>query len=236
MLIIESYKQFKTCIHLLNFFTASIYNQPKLTPEERNDYEKVRAWTHYHVHSGKLSQLQHQYKEKLQLSQGTTTRSSSSPGNKCIYGEGSWKCGEKIVPCTKYCSKHILHDANQVLFKACGVTKGANDDECIIPIIPLPHSPACIYHAEIPEAINVGNPVEEFEMDITQDSTDRLRPKIIDLSDSSTFIVTEVPPENVMEDDGKEEIEIAAKGCQQDDPTNGQDSLSLNMNKNFVTK
>ena len=43
----------------------------------------------------------------------------------------------------------FLQDTSQVLYKACSVARGENE-KCMVPIIPLPNAPACIYHAEVP--------------------------------------------------------------------------------------
>lgn len=46
----------------------------------------------------------------VQVTEGVNFKPGSSIGCvKCIYSEGSWRCGEKSVPLSKYCSKHILH-------------------------------------------------------------------------------------------------------------------------------
>lgn len=45
-----------------------------------------------------------------QVTEGVNYKPGPSVGCvKCIYSEGSWRCGEKSIPLSKYCAKHILH-------------------------------------------------------------------------------------------------------------------------------
>merc|ERR1719510_1667331 len=40
---------------------------------------------------------------------------------KCSYHlTSSTKCGDPVIPLSKFCIKHILEDTSQVLFRACG--------------------------------------------------------------------------------------------------------------------
>ncbi|XP_042231914.1 KAT8 regulatory NSL complex subunit 2-like isoform X2 [Homarus americanus] len=198
---------------------VSIHAQPKTTPEERAAYDQLRAMSRYHKHLGTHSLLYRQQLERrLQVTEGVNYKPGPSVGCvKCVYSEGSWRCGEKSVPLSKYCSKHILHDPNQVLFGACGVSR-CGDDQCSMPVMCLPYTTTCIYHTPIPDPIPVSSPlledIENNAIDLSaeelsiQSSTSQLPPpgpqEIIDLSESHSFIVSEVPPENVMEGDGEE--------------------------------
>ncbi|XP_076063639.1 KAT8 regulatory NSL complex subunit dim gamma-tubulin 1 isoform X2 [Oratosquilla oratoria] len=159
----------------------SIHAQPKESVEERASYEKLKMMFRYHKHLGKDAILHRQYFEKrLQVTEGLHYKPGPSVGCvKCIYSEGSWKCGEKSIPLSKYCSKHILHDSNQVLYRACGVEK-SGDDECSTPIIGLPFVAACVYHTPVPDPLPVSAPVTtvslantaQGEIDITSQHMD----------------------------------------------------------------
>jgi len=187
---------------------CSIHAQPKETPEERNYYEKLKAMARYHKHLGVHAILQRQqFERRLQVTEGVNYKPGPSVGCvKCIYNEGSWRCGEKSIPLSKYCAKHILHDPNQVLFNGCGASV-LGEDQCSVPIIPLPHISTCIYHTPVPDPLPVSVPIEDLEATLVAGEEASIAAElptphgqIIDLSHHS-FILTEVPPENVMEGD-----------------------------------
>ncbi|KAK4301455.1 hypothetical protein Pmani_026411 [Petrolisthes manimaculis] len=199
---------------------VSIHNQPKTTAEERTAYDQLKAMVKYHRHLGTHALLHHhQTQRRLQVTEGANYKPSQSIGCvKCVYSEGSWKCGEKSIPLSKYCSKHILHDPNQVLFRGCGVSR-CGDDQCSMPVVFLPYSTTCVYHTPIPDPLPVSTPPQEdtessssaglgvedhvYGSDVSRGHMATPQ-EIIDLPESHSFIVTEVPPDNVMEGDGEE--------------------------------
>lgn len=202
---------------------CSIHAQPKETPEERYYYEKLKAMARYHKHLGVHAILQRQqFERRLQVTEGVNYKPGPSVGCvKCIYNEGSWRCGEKSVPLSKYCAKHILHDQNQVLFNGCGASV-LGEDQCSVPIIPLPHISTCIYHTPVPDPLPVSVPIEDLEATLVAGEEASIAAElptphgqIIDLSHHS-FILTEVPPDNVMEGDDQESQMLA--------PQTGSDS------------
>lgn len=67
---------------------------------------------------------------------------------KCIYTEGGVKCGERIIPCSKYCRKHITEDKKQILFRICGVDKGGVI--CQEPVANISDDATCVLHIELP--------------------------------------------------------------------------------------
>lgn len=250
----ESRRKYLQAIRQEKETMMSIHDQPKPTPEERQAYEQLKALARYHKHLGTHSLLHRQQLERrLQVTEGVNYKPGTSIGCvKCVYSEGSWRCGEKSVPLSKYCSKHILHDPNQVLFGACGVRK-CGDDQCSIPVVSLPYATTCIYHTPVPNPIPVSSaPVEEVEStpaEVEEDlyghsSYSQLPPPgprdIIDLPESHSFIVTEVPPENVMEDDDAPQDSTEGEVPEQDstimsddvpqDNAKGSDLISENTN------
>jgi len=73
----------------------------------------------------------------------------------------STKCGEVVVPLSKYCIKHVLEDTGQVLFRACGhvaVNAGgadnvetadpSDDGPCETPIADVLDSATCVFHTQ----------------------------------------------------------------------------------------
>ncbi|KAF5293009.1 hypothetical protein FQA39_LY13778 [Lamprigera yunnana] len=57
------------------------------------------------------------------------------------------KCSRKALPCTKYCTLHIMHNGDQVLFSYC-TAKFADNTQCSIPVFNITHElPLCTEHA-----------------------------------------------------------------------------------------
>ncbi|KAK7066771.1 KAT8 regulatory NSL complex subunit 2 [Halocaridina rubra] len=218
----ESRRKYVQAVRAEKETMCSIHAQPKTTPEEREAYEKLKAMARYQKHIGTHALLHKQQMDRrLQVTEGVSYKPSHSVGCvKCVYSEGSWKCGEKSVPLSKYCSKHILHDPNQVLFVGCGVSRGG-DDHCTAPIVCVPHITTCVYHTPVPDPLPVSLPpfddvesgrVGGFDEELLVSShLPAGPPEIIDLSESHSFIVTELPPEHVMEGDGEDSDDALSK-------------------------
>lgn len=67
---------------------------------------------------------------------------------RCQFSEGGVKCGERGLPLTKYCRRHILEDRAQVLFKACAVEKSGV--VCREPVPITVENATCVLHFELP--------------------------------------------------------------------------------------
>lgn len=83
---------------------------------------------------------------------------------KCVFTEGGVKCGERALPVTRHCRKHILEvpfatcvdkiiicalqDPNQILFRACSKVYG--DMECATPVEAVFDNATCRLHMDIP--------------------------------------------------------------------------------------
>lgn len=67
---------------------------------------------------------------------------------KCIFTEGGVKCGDRALPCCKFCRKHILEDKKQVLFKACDIEKSGV--VCKEPIPSIFDDSTCVLHLVMP--------------------------------------------------------------------------------------
>jgi len=130
---------------------CSIHDQTKTTAKEKKIYEKLKALNGYHRRSGVEAIL---YKKSLerraQFTEGPVQKSPTV--QKCVFTEGGVKCGERTLPSSKYCRKHILKDQNQVLFKACGAKEA--DMECHEPV-PVIFDTNCIFHTQLPTNIKL---------------------------------------------------------------------------------
>ncbi|XP_050095947.1 KAT8 regulatory NSL complex subunit 2 [Anopheles aquasalis] len=126
---------------------CSISNQYQETPRERLRYEKLKGLNRYHRKYGVESILQRKYLEKrAKATEGLQQKPPSLP--KCAFTEGGVKCGERTLPCCKFCRKHILEDKKQVLFRACGVEKGGVS--CQEPLAGLFENATCPLHVDLP--------------------------------------------------------------------------------------
>ncbi|XP_055538669.1 KAT8 regulatory NSL complex subunit 2 [Wyeomyia smithii] len=126
---------------------CSIHDQVKDTPKERRLYEKLKALNHYHNKHGMEAILHRKYLEKrAKATEGLQQKVPTHP--KCAFTEGGVKCGERTLPCSKFCRKHILEDKKQVLFKFCGVEKSGVI--CQEPLANIFEDSTCYLHVELP--------------------------------------------------------------------------------------
>lgn len=127
---------------------SSIYNQILDTPEERENYKKLKAMNHYHRKFGVNAVLKKKLQEKrMKITDGMDKKLPYH--NKCLFTEGGVKCGERAIPAAKHCRKHILEDKKQVLFRACGVEKA--DIVCQEPVPNVFENATCVLHMPCPE-------------------------------------------------------------------------------------
>ncbi|KAK5648335.1 hypothetical protein RI129_003227 [Pyrocoelia pectoralis] len=57
------------------------------------------------------------------------------------------KCCRQALPCTKYCTLHIMSNSDQVLFNYC-TAKFADNTQCSVPVLDITHElPLCTEHA-----------------------------------------------------------------------------------------
>ena len=116
---------------------------------------------------------------------------------KCTFHlTSSTKCGDPVIPLSKFCIKHILEDTSQVLFRTCGYvpinntikseSAGAkesdestrndnfedNDEKCETPIADVFDSATCVYHTQFQPLFSV------FEEKIQNDSSIHIKKEI----------------------------------------------------------
>lgn len=91
---------------------------------------------------------------------------------RCIFTEGGVKCGERIIPCSKFCRKHILEDRKQVLFQACNIEKAGVI--CKEPVPSIFEDATCILHVQLPPQRNYAKKKYESDSDEGSTSTNSL--------------------------------------------------------------
>lgn len=143
-------KVFQSSNSFLFRSAGSIHDQSKDTIRERKLYEKLKALNKYHKRNGIEAILYKKFKEKRQRSRDGNVRGPPKPAfqTRCIFTEGGVKCDERIIPCSKYCRKHILEDKKQVLFRACDVEKGGV--VCQESVANIFEDATCVLHIQLP--------------------------------------------------------------------------------------
>jgi len=126
-------------------------------PREEASYSRLKALTHYHAPAGREALLAARHREKrAQVSAGRpSTSASATPTSSPAIAPcqhpltSTTRCGQGVIPMSRFCPKHILEQPNQVLFRACGVTTDVSDGPCETPVPALfPHS-TCIFHTRL---------------------------------------------------------------------------------------
>lgn len=86
---------------------GSISSQNKATAKEKKVYLKLKALNNYHKRNGVEAIL---YKKSLEKRAASAGGHSQKTPNvpKCNFMEGGVKCGERTLPSSKFCRKHIL--------------------------------------------------------------------------------------------------------------------------------
>lgn len=86
---------------------------------------------------------------------------------RCVFTEGGVKCGERIIPSSKYCRKHILEDKKQVLFRACNIEKAGVI--CKEPVSAIFEDTTCTLHIQLPPQRNYAQ--KKYESDTDDETT-----------------------------------------------------------------
>lgn len=133
-------------------------------------YEKLKALNKYHKRNGVEAILYKKFKEKRQRS-GASHLGPPKPSfqSRCIFTEGGVKCGDRIIPGSKYCRKHILEDKKQVLFRACNMEKGGV--VCQEPVTNIFEDATCVLHIQLPAQRSYSQKKAESESEDETDSS-----------------------------------------------------------------
>lgn len=116
----------------------------KKDPSQKPKYDKLCAMKRYHRKFGKESLLQKQSTERRKKT--TLGLDYTPPGfPKCVFTDDDLQCGVKVVPLSKFCPKHILHDPHQVLYRPCPFA----DSQCGRPVPSLLPVDQCSLHQKL---------------------------------------------------------------------------------------
>ncbi|XP_037092785.1 KAT8 regulatory NSL complex subunit 2-like [Pollicipes pollicipes] len=124
----------------------SISGAPREATSEQQAYSRLRAYGHYQRPAGKDYLFWHHRNEKRAAEAGGPARTPAF--TRCAHAEGRVRCGQRTVPLSKFCLKHILEDQHQVLFRRCG--DGGPDEPCQTPVAALRTESRCPLHTLLP--------------------------------------------------------------------------------------
>lgn len=132
----------------------------------------------------------------LQSRDGVPVPTKPSFHVRCVFTEGGVKCGDRIIPASKYCRKHILEDKKQVLFRACNIEKAGVI--CKEPVPGIFEDATCTLHIQLPPQRNYAQ--KKYESDSDEETIPELNPANIKKEDNgneteqSTVTAQTTPP------------------------------------------
>ncbi|XP_053621409.1 KAT8 regulatory NSL complex subunit 2-like isoform X2 [Plodia interpunctella] len=118
-----------------------------LSARERRQLRKLLAYQSYRRPHGVNAVLARKLNHKRNKRDNNPHPRNQSL-SRCAHADGG-RCARAALPAARHCLRHVLHDAHQVLFAACGDTRGLCVCAEPIPKLPLPSS-ACRYHTNPP--------------------------------------------------------------------------------------
>ncbi|XP_048477937.1 KAT8 regulatory NSL complex subunit 2 isoform X1 [Plutella xylostella] len=120
-----------------------------LTARERRQLRKLKAYASFHRRHGTPAVLQRKLmKKRAKVNEPPSNRPIPSLG-RCVFSEYGARCALPALPAARHCQRHVMCDPQQVLFVACGDTRGGVSCREAAPRLPLP-SAACRYHTAPP--------------------------------------------------------------------------------------
>jgi len=221
----------------------NIYSQPR----QHNQYQRLKALTHYHAPAGREALLAARHREKRVRHEKQRGPSAASLGGGPGATQGlplgvqpcqhaltqTQKCGQGVIPMARFCPRHILEQPGQVLYRACAVTVEVGEGPCPTPLPNLfPHS-TCVFHTRLQPTQSLGaeqvktEAVPDIGSLVTEVLTAANNPDTINNDASQEAAPTlpnrEEPPEikdeieNVHEEDLDMEIGATVKEEQEDE-------------------
>ncbi|CAL1533944.1 unnamed protein product [Lymnaea stagnalis] len=117
----------------------------KKDPHQRERYNKLCAMKRYHKKYGKEALLQKQSTERrMQVTEGSNFHVPHFA--KCVFVDEGLRCNSRVVPLSKFCQRHVLHDPAQVLYRPCPFA----DSQCGRPVPTIFNSEYCSLHQPVP--------------------------------------------------------------------------------------
>ena len=126
-------------------------------PGDSQTFSKLKALTHYHSPAGREALLAARLRDKRASVSGGSKQSSgasslsvgASPAPCQHHLTSSTKCGQGVVPMSRFCPRHILQDTSQVLFRQCGALTNKEDGPCEVPVPAIFSHTHCVFHVKL---------------------------------------------------------------------------------------
>ncbi|KAF4522704.1 hypothetical protein B566_EDAN012721 [Ephemera danica] len=165
----------------------SIHQQPKKTAEDLAAYRKLQALNHYRKLYGTEAVLHKKAKDRKAQALLVSNSNRQGHASRCSFTEGGVKCDDKALPMAKLCQRHILNDTQQLLFRACGVSK-AELPPCKEPVLAVFSDTTCLCHRDFPNGPLPESTLIKLEEVVPLD----IKQETIDVEDSEM----EMDPQN----------------------------------------
>jgi len=130
-------------------------------PGEPAQFARLKALTHYHSPAGREALLAGRLRDKRGAVGGAVAR----PGGPAASGAAllqcqhhltsSTKCGAGVVPMARYCSRHILDQPGQILYRQCGAVTDKADGPCEVPVPALFSHSSCVFHVKLQSPVTM---------------------------------------------------------------------------------
>ena len=164
---------------------VSMSAQQAASPGDQLAAAKLKALTHYHSPAGREALLAARLREKRAAAsggggaggRGSGGVASSSAAAPCQHHlTSTTKCGEGVVPMTKFCPRHILEQQGQVqyysasflsitsanhpsplqvLFRPCGAVTDKDDGPCQAPVPAVFSHTHCVFHTKLQPEVSL---------------------------------------------------------------------------------
>jgi len=140
-------------------------------PGDQQTFSKLKALTHYHCPAGREALLAARLRDKRAAVSGGSKQSSgasslsvgASPAPCQHHLTSSTKCGQGVVPMSRFCPRHVLQDTNQVLFRQCGALTNKEDGPCEVPVPAIFSHTHCVFHVKLQPALSRPHPASPEE-------------------------------------------------------------------------
>ena len=141
-------------------------------PGDPQTFSKLKALTHYHCPAGREALLAARHRDKRAAVSGGPGGSKQSSGASSLsvgaspapcqhHLTSSTKCGQGVVPMSRFCPRHILQDTSQVLFRQCGALTNKEDGPCEVPVPAIFSHTHCVFHVKLQPALSRPHPNSE---------------------------------------------------------------------------
>ena len=178
-------------------------------PGDPQTFSKLKALTHYHSPAGREALLAARLRDKrASVSGGSKSGSGASslsvgatPAPCQHHLTSSTKCGQGVIPMSRYCPRHILQQPGQVLFRQCGALTDKEDGPCEVPVPAIFSHTHCVFHVKLQPTVSRLSAAQD-KSETPEEKTESLEEKTEIVEDKSDSV----------EEKTEVKIEVKAEG------------------------